>query len=204
VSRSGYFADHCSGDGSDRNAVSETNREPGRNSPQVPRGGRPWESKPAQEAVTLAEITLSQRLTLLLDASPLNGIQRWLWVLSTGGTLLDGLAIFVLGVAMPLIIAEFRFNPDVVGLIGAGLVLGAVFGAGFGGLIAWYAARGCDYARAAENRRQRAELATFPGERRRHRLSVFPATSFSARQSELVHCSGWICRGGASVHPDHA
>jgi len=84
----------------------------------------------------LGEITLSQRLTLLLDGSPLNGIQRWLWVLSTGGTLLDGFAIFVLGVAMPLIIAEFRFQPDEVGLIGASLVLGAVFGAGFGGLIA--------------------------------------------------------------------
>jgi MFS transporter, putative metabolite transport protein len=84
----------------------------------------------------LAEITLSQRLTLLLDASPLNGIQRWLWVLSTGGTLLDGFAIFVLGVAMPLIIAEFHFQPDVVGFIGASLVLGAVFGAGLGGSMA--------------------------------------------------------------------
>jgi len=84
----------------------------------------------------LADITLSQRLTLLLDASPLNGIQRWLWVLSTGGTLLDGFAIFVLGVAMPLIIAEFHFQPDVVGLIGASLVLGAVFGAGVGGPMA--------------------------------------------------------------------
>jgi putative MFS transporter len=71
-----------------------------------------------------------------LDASPLKGIQRWLWVLSTGGTLLDGFAIFVLGVAMPLIIAEFRFQPDVVGLIGASLVLGAVFGAGLGGPMA--------------------------------------------------------------------
>jgi MFS transporter, putative metabolite transport protein len=84
----------------------------------------------------LGEITLSQRLTLLLDASPLNGIQRWLWALSTGGTLLDGFAIFVLGVAMPLIIEEFRFQPEVVGLIGASLVLGAVFGAGFGGPMA--------------------------------------------------------------------
>ena len=84
----------------------------------------------------MAEITLSQRLTLLLDASPLNGIQRWLWVLSTGGTLLDGFAIFVLGVAMPLIIAEFHFQPDVVGFIGASLVLGAVFGAGLGGSMA--------------------------------------------------------------------
>jgi MFS family permease len=84
----------------------------------------------------LGEITLSQQLTLLLDGSPLKGIQRWLWVLSTGGTLLDGFAIFVLGVAIPLMIAEFRFQSDVVGLIGASLVLGAVFGAGFGGLMA--------------------------------------------------------------------
>jgi len=63
-------------------------------------------------------------------------MQRWLWVLSTGGTLLDGFAIFVLGVAMPLIIAEFGFRPDVVGLIGASLVLGAVFGAVLGGPMA--------------------------------------------------------------------
>ncbi len=84
----------------------------------------------------MAEATPPQRLTLLLDESPLRAIQRWLWVLSTGGTLLDGFAIFVLGVAMPLIIAEFHFQPDVVGLIGASLVLGAVFGAGFGGPMA--------------------------------------------------------------------
>jgi MFS transporter, putative metabolite transport protein len=84
----------------------------------------------------LPEITLSQRLTLLLDESPLKPIQRWLWVLSTGGTLLDGFAIFVLGVAMPLMIAEFHFQAAVVGLIGASLVLGAVFGAGFGGPMA--------------------------------------------------------------------
>jgi len=62
-------------------------------------------------------------------------------VLSTGGTLLDGFAIFVLGVAMPLIIAEFHFNPDVVGLIGASLVFGAVFGAGIGGPMADYLGR---------------------------------------------------------------
>jgi MFS family permease len=44
--------------------------------------------------------------------------------------------IFVLGVAMPLIIAEFHFTPDVVGFIGASLVFGAVFGAGLGGPMA--------------------------------------------------------------------
>src|SRR5213594_4665878 len=81
----------------------------------------------------LTEITLPQRLTLLLDESPLKRIQRWLWVLSTGGTLLDGFGIFALGVAMPLVIAEFYIKPNVVGLIGASLVFGAVLGAGVGG-----------------------------------------------------------------------
>ena len=84
----------------------------------------------------MSEIIASQRLALLLDESPLKAIQRWLWALSTGGTLLDGFAIFALGVAMPLIVAEFHFQPDVIGLIGASLVLGAVFGAGLGGPVA--------------------------------------------------------------------
>ncbi|PYI64978.1 MAG: MFS transporter [Verrucomicrobia bacterium] len=56
-------------------------------------------------------------------------------------TLLDGFGIFVLGVAMPLIIAQFHLTPDVVGLIGASLVLGAVFGAGLGGPMADYLGR---------------------------------------------------------------
>jgi putative MFS transporter len=84
----------------------------------------------------LVEITPSERLTSLLDGSPLKPIQRWLWVLSTGGTLLDGFVIFILGVTMPLIIAEFRLTPDVVGLICSSLVFCAVYGAGFGGPIA--------------------------------------------------------------------
>ena len=57
-------------------------------------------------------------------------------MLSTGGTLLDGYAIFVLGVEMPIIIAEFQIHPDVVGLVGASLVFGAVIGAGVGGPMA--------------------------------------------------------------------
>lgn len=71
-----------------------------------------------------------------MDESPLKAFQRWLWALSTGGTLLDGFAIFALGVAMPLIIAQFHITPDVVGLIGAALVFGAVMGAGIGGPVA--------------------------------------------------------------------
>jgi MFS family permease len=84
----------------------------------------------------LAENSPSQRLTLLLDGSPLRSLQRWLWVLSTGGTLLDGFVLFALGVAMPLIVPEFHIAPDVVGLIGSALVLGAVLGAGIGGRLA--------------------------------------------------------------------
>jgi hypothetical protein len=72
------------------------------------------------------ELSPSQRLTLLLDESPLKGIQCWLWLLSTGGTLLDGFALFALGVAMPLIIPEFHIAPETVGLIGSALLLGAV------------------------------------------------------------------------------
>src|SRR3981189_699047 len=84
----------------------------------------------------MTDLSPSQRLTGLLDESPLKPIQRWLWVLSTGGTLLDGFVIFALGVAMPLIIAEFHIRPEVVGLIGAASVLGAVFGEGCGGAVA--------------------------------------------------------------------
>ena len=47
--------------------------------------------------------------------------------------MLDGFGIFALGVAMPLVIADFYIKPNVVGLIGASLVFGAVLGAGVGG-----------------------------------------------------------------------
>ena len=50
--------------------------------------------------------------------------------------MLDGYVIFILGVAMPLVVAEFHIQPDVVGLIGASLVFGAVIGAGVGGPMA--------------------------------------------------------------------
>ena len=50
--------------------------------------------------------------------------------------MLDGYAIFVLGVAMPIMIAEFHIQPDVVGVIAASLVFGAVIGAGVGGPMA--------------------------------------------------------------------
>ena len=59
--------------------------------------------------------------------------EYWLWLLASGGTLIDGLSIFSLGVAMPLITSRFTLGPLMMGLIGSSLVLGAVFGSILGG-----------------------------------------------------------------------
>ena len=69
----------------------------------------------------------------LLDGAPMGRRQYWIWLLASGGTLLDGFSIFSLGVAMPLITRHFTLSSLMVGLIGAALVLGAVFGAAVGG-----------------------------------------------------------------------
>jgi len=54
--------------------------------------------------------------------------QYAIWLLASGGTLLDGFSIFSLGVAMPLLTSRFDLSPLMVGVIGAALVLGAAFG----------------------------------------------------------------------------
>jgi len=59
--------------------------------------------------------------------------EYWNWFLASGGTLIDGLSIFSLGVAMPLITSRFSLSALMIGLIGSALVLGAVFGALIGG-----------------------------------------------------------------------
>jgi predicted MFS family arabinose efflux permease len=59
--------------------------------------------------------------------------EYWNWFLASGGTLIDGLSIFSLGVAMPLITSRFSLSALMVGFIGSALVLGAVFGAVIGG-----------------------------------------------------------------------
>ena len=68
-----------------------------------------------------------------LDSAPMGRRQYGIWLLASGGTLLDGLSIFLLGVAMPLITSRFALGPLMVGLIGSALVLGAAFGAAAGG-----------------------------------------------------------------------
>jgi len=72
----------------------------------------------------------------VLDHAAMGPRQFAIWILASGGTLLDGFSIFSLGVAMPLLTSRFGLTPLVVGLIGAALVLGAAIGAAFGGAAA--------------------------------------------------------------------
>ena len=69
----------------------------------------------------------------LRDSASMGRREYWNWFLASGGTLIDGLSIFSLGVAMPLITSRFSLSALMVGLIGSALVLGAVFGAVIGG-----------------------------------------------------------------------
>ena len=69
----------------------------------------------------------------LLDSAAMGPRQYAIWLLASGGTLLDGFSIFSLGVAMALVTVQFKLSPLMIGLIGSALVLGAAFGAAFGG-----------------------------------------------------------------------
>jgi hypothetical protein len=68
-----------------------------------------------------------------LESASMGRQEYWSWFLASGGTLIDGLSIFSLGVAMPLITSRFSLSALMVGLIGSALVLGAVVGAVVGG-----------------------------------------------------------------------
>jgi MFS transporter, putative metabolite transport protein len=68
-----------------------------------------------------------------IESASMGRPEYWNWFLASGGTMIDGLSIFSLGVAMPLITSRFSLSALMVGLIGSALVLGAVFGAVIGG-----------------------------------------------------------------------
>jgi MFS family permease len=82
----------------------------------------------------MPESSPQQVILALLDEAPMRPVHYGLWMLSCGGTLLDGFSIFALGVALPLVVADLGIESGtVVGLIGAAIVLGAVVGAAVGG-----------------------------------------------------------------------
>jgi MFS family permease len=82
----------------------------------------------------MAEVAAAARSHLaLMDQAAMGRRQYAIWLLASGGTLLDGFSIFSLGVAMPLATRHFALSPLMVGLIGSALVLGAAGGAMLGG-----------------------------------------------------------------------
>ncbi len=72
-------------------------------------------------------------MTEVLDSAPLGPLHWRTWAISAMGIFLDGLDLFVIGMALPLIIREFSPSSYQVGLIGAAAVIGAVAGAAIGG-----------------------------------------------------------------------
>lgn len=75
-------------------------------------------------------------LLQLLDDAPLRLPHALAWLFSAGGTLLDGLSVFMLGIAIPLLVQDMSLSPLQTGLLGAALVAGAALGAWAGGRLA--------------------------------------------------------------------
>ena len=66
----------------------------------------------------------------------LTPLQKKAWLLSAGGVALDGFDLFIMGVALPLLLDQFRGYPAwITGLIASAAIVGAIFGALFGGLL---------------------------------------------------------------------
>ncbi len=71
----------------------------------------------------------------MLDAAPMSRTHYIVWMLATGGTLLDGVSVFMLGLAIPLLTVDLALTSIEVGLLGGALVSGAIAGASIGGRI---------------------------------------------------------------------
>lgn len=75
-------------------------------------------------------------ITRTVDEAAFRPVHAWLFLAAVGGTLLDGVSVFMTGLAVPLLRDRFAMGPLEVGLLGSALVLGAVFGAILGGHLA--------------------------------------------------------------------
>ncbi|MCS5722641.1 MFS transporter [Herbiconiux sp. CPCC 203407] len=69
------------------------------------------------------------RIQHLLDGLRFGAGHRRVWLLSCLGIMLDGFDFFVMGVAIPLIVAEWSTSPLETGLISSAAILGAILGA---------------------------------------------------------------------------
>jgi len=76
------------------------------------------------------------QIIALLDDAPMRLPHYLAWALSSGGTLIDGISVFMLGMAIPLLTQNLGLSPLQTGLLGAALVAGAIGGAMLGGRLA--------------------------------------------------------------------
>ena len=60
-------------------------------------------------------------LISLLDNAPLRLPHYVAWFLSSGGTLLDGFSVFMLGMAIPLVVAEIAFTTFQLAFLDVGI-----------------------------------------------------------------------------------
>ncbi len=66
---------------------------------------------------------------------PLTGMQWRIWLLATAGKFFEGMVVFMTGVALPLIVAEFKLGATEKGVISAAILAGILVGASLlGGL----------------------------------------------------------------------
>ncbi|MHB8311373.1 MFS transporter [Metallibacterium sp.] len=72
----------------------------------------------------------------LLDDAPMRLPHYLAWALSSGGTLITGLAVFMLGISMPLLVHDLALSPLQTGLVAAALFAGGVPGGALGGWLA--------------------------------------------------------------------
>lgn len=75
-------------------------------------------------------------IALPAAAPTLTPLQKRVWFLSGMGVFLDGFDLFIIGVALPLITAEFAMGDVAQGVVGGAAVLGAVIGAATMGRLA--------------------------------------------------------------------
>ena len=70
-----------------------------------------------------------------VPAAPMTRMQWWIWTLATAGKFFEGLVVFMTGVALPLIVAEFGLSAAEKGVVGAATLGGILLGASaLGGL----------------------------------------------------------------------
>jgi MFS family permease len=81
----------------------------------------------------MVDIPPQQALEQLAAKAPFRSRHLRLFLISIGGTFMDGYATLMTGVALPLFKWQEHPDPVLVGLLGAALVLGAVAGAILGG-----------------------------------------------------------------------